>query len=131
MPRTSITAVKTLLDVNYNGRSQLSPYLDTASNLVDQTVRVAARRGLDPIPAGTQELMERWLACWCYTQMDPLYLSRSTLSASASFLQQDYKAVAISLDPTGVLKAVLDSLNKGVVGCMWLGSNEHPSRECD
>jgi hypothetical protein len=116
-------AVKTLLDQNYNGRSNLSPYVDTASSLIDQCVSVAARRGLDPISSHTQELMERWLACWAYTQMDPLYVSKSTLSSSGSFVQQDYRAVAVSLDPTGVLLAILNNLNKGAVGCFHLGSS--------
>ena len=53
-----------------------------------------------------------------YTQMDPLYKSRTTAGGSGSFAAQDYKACAVDLDVSGCLNSILLRKRAGV---QWLG----------
>jgi hypothetical protein len=120
--RTTTTAVQTLLGANYgalpDGTSpSLQPYVDAATNLVDQVVTCATAKGTT-IDATTLELIERWLSAYLYTRMDPLYKSRSTKDASGSFADYGYKETAISLDPSGCLAGILKGQTAGMV---WLG----------
>lgn len=123
MPRTSPDLVKAILGGNYGDGTLLDPYIEAASTIVDDLVYYAQQRG--QTLSGTKlELVERWISCWCYCQMDPLYTSRSTLSASGSFAEQDYKKVAVAMDPTGVLSALLEGRRAGM---SWLG--KYPSAQ--
>lgn len=102
---------------DWDGETSLTPYIDTASAVVDNAVELAAADG-ESYAASTLELMERWLAAHYYTVMDPLYKSKSTNRASASFNERSYKDVALELDPLGYLA---DALSKHRARGFWLG----------
>lgn len=124
MSRTTVLAVQKVLGANYgplpDGTSpSLAPYIETASNTVAQAIACAADDGVI-LTAVQTELMERWLAAYYYTVMDPVYTSRSTLSASGSFATAEdrYKKVAEQMDPSGCLKTILDG---NIAGAFWAG----------
>ncbi len=93
----------------------------------------AAAGKITPITLTTAELelMERWLACHLYTKFDPLYASKSTGGASASFINDEdiperYLAGAINVDYSGMLKAII---KRQVASLAWIGkppSNQIP-----
>lgn len=121
--RTNDTAVKELLGFNYavSRSPSVTPYIDTASSNVDDLVAAVADRGLAALAAPKLELIERWLACYWYTQMDPLYSARGNLGASGSFRDADYLKAALALDPYGLLKTIVSGDKKTFVGGEWLG----------
>ena len=131
MPRTSTTAVQTLLGANYGPNPDgswpdLTPYVDTAENLVNSLVYQAKSQKRIKFNTATLELIERWLAAHCYTKMDPTYTSKSTSGASGSFVRgskepEPYKDMALSLDYSGCLNALL---NRQRAGGFWNGT-EH------
>lgn len=95
---------------DYDGTTDLTPYIDAASSVVDD-LEDADEDGV--LTSTKLELVERWLAAHYYTIMDPIYVSKSTLGRSASFQQRSYKDVAIDLDPTGELAALLGRQRAG------------------
>lgn len=118
MPRTTAALVQGVLVNDWDGVTDLTPYIATANSIVNQVVKLSAYKrtplaqGLTNDPT-TQELIERWLAAHCYTKMDPVYQSKSTLGASASFVRgknepEPYKDMAIGVDYSGCLKALLE-----------------------
>lgn len=118
MSRTTAADVQAVLGGNWDQTTDLTPFIDTASELVDDAISCATTRGVT-ISATRAELIERWLAAYYYTQMDPLYTSRSTADASGSFRDQDYSKAAISLDSSGCLKALLNGTRSATA--IWLG----------
>lgn len=110
MSRTNATAVETLLGFNYATASapSLVPYIDTASEIVDDLVTEASAIGVS-ISTTRAELIERWLACHWYCKMDALYKQQATDRASGQFVrgEQDYLDAAIALDPSGLLATLM------------------------
>jgi hypothetical protein len=110
MVRTNAIVVEELLGFNYATVSQpsLTPYIDTASEIVDQLI-IDANAISVSIGATRAELIERWLACYWYTKMDPLYKGKGTDKASGQFVrgEKDYLEAAIALDPSGLLVALM------------------------
>lgn len=110
--RTSAPLVIGILGDDFGLRADgstpdLTPYITTASNLVDQVAVDSTTNGFS-LSAATLELIERWMAAHYYTKSDPTYTGR----AGASFVrsQQDpepYVGVAIDLDPSGSLNTLL------------------------
>lgn len=84
-------------------------------------------------------LLEQLVACHVYTLKDPLYSSKSTQNASASFLntKTQYLDTALMLDDSGCLAAMVDSAenrSKRVASMSWLGkrpSEQTPYRDRD
>lgn len=111
MARTTADKVEILLGFNYATRSapSLTPYIESATNIVDRLIVDATAESIT-ISAVTAELIERWLSCYFYCQMDPLYKQKGTDRASGSFVrtEDDYKKVALALDPSGLLEGILD-----------------------
>lgn len=124
MSRTTASAVQTLLGRNWDQASSVTPYIDTASAIVDQVVSCASDRGVTMTDA-TLELMERWLAAHFYTQMDPLYKSKTTGRASATFADQDYKKAAMQLDQSGCLAGIMSGM---VAEVFWGGTRYGDAR---
>jgi hypothetical protein len=123
MARTTTTAVQTLLGRNYDTRNlpSLDPYVEMATAFVDRVVICAAAKGI-AITDAELELIERNMAAHYYTRTDPLYASKSTLSASGSYARgkevEVYKANAIELDPSGCVNALL---GRKKASMSWLG----------
>ncbi len=125
MARTNSGAVQALLGSNYDGLADLKQYIDSATVIINRTVSAAASKQPTPITLTTaeQELMERWLACYLYCKYDPLYASKSTGGASASFINnpsipERYLSGAINIDYSGMLKAII---MRQVASFAWLG----------
>lgn len=128
--RTSINAVKavfrsTVEGTDYDGTTDLTPFIETASSIVDDVATCATLKGR-PLTDTKLELIERWLSAWAYCMSDRPYSSRSTGGASGSFQGQTamhfdanyYGQMAISLDSSGCLY----SMGKGMeVGITHLG----------
>src|SRR5678815_4561967 len=115
--RTTTALVQEILDRNYDRlRSpNLQPYIDWASSIVDQVAVDAAAKSMT-LSSTSLEIIERWLAAYGYTKMDPLYASKSTQGASGAFVtsqsldgeQERYKRAAIEADWSGCLNAILN-----------------------
>lgn len=125
MARTSSALVKGLLLRDYDSRNNpsLTPFIETASLIVDQVSACAARKGLT-VSDAFLEMMERWLAAHYYTKNNPTYSSKSNDGRSASFIRdpkvpEPYKAGAMEMDYTGCLTAVLNGGQKASM--TWLG----------
>lgn len=125
--RTTVTAVKGILGGNYGGNSRqcepdLTPYIRTASAVVDDLVTCAEEKGIT-LSASKLALIEMWLAAHYYTRMDPTYKSRNTLRAGGTFNTDgsEYRSVAENLDSTGCMEAILEGY--GVAELGWGGKN--------
>jgi|HubBroStandDraft_2_1064218.scaffolds.fasta_scaffold04681_5 hypothetical protein len=130
-PRTTPALVVGVLVYNYDNlrKPDLSGFIATASNIVDQVVTDAA--ALCPpvaLDANTQELVERWLSAYFYCKMDPLKASKSTQGSSGSYVSNGsslegeadrYKRGAVEVDISGCLHAIL---NRNVARAHLLGS---------
>ena len=128
MSRTTSVAVQSLIEVDAS-ISDLSPYIATASVLVD---RVAAADAT--VSADLLEMIERWLAAHFVSIRSPAIASESAGPVSASYQYSVgqhldgtmYGQQALLLDPTGVLAAVnLQAKGKKAsprkASIMWLG----------
>ena len=131
MARTTPAKVEAILnkDYDYVNRPSLTPYIDTAAELIDRVVTQASANGTT-IGATTAELMERWLSADCYVRSDATHSSRSNMGASASFTRKgdEYRRMAIALDPSGILSGLLTE-GKQRVDIFWLG--KPPSEQID
>lgn len=123
MARTTPAKVEGVLnkDYDYVNRPNLVPYIETANAIVSNLVTQALANGTS-IGTTTAELIERWLSAHYYTKSDATHTSRSNAGASASFTKtkDDYKRVAIELDPSGILSGLLTE-GRQRVEIFWLG----------
>lgn len=130
--RTDSVAVEGILrnanDVDggdYDGVTNLDPYIETASSIVDDIVAYCAETGLTQYPSSKLELLERWLAAHAYKSSDQAYASESDGGASGSYQGQTglnlngtkYGQMANVLDTKGYLVA----LSTGGVSLKWGG----------
>lgn len=125
MAYTTTIAVQSILVNDYDGETDLNPFIETAAAIVARTITCATAKGIT-LSSAEKELLERWLAAWAYCMSDKTYTSRSTLSASGSFSGQygmglehnPYGQMALRVDPSGCL----NSLDKRrVARGFWLG----------
>lgn len=136
MARTSSDAVKALMrysvtGTDYDGSTDLAPFIATASAHVDDISAYATRNELE-ITATRLELIERWLTAWAYCMSDRTYASRSTGGKSGSFHGRTdmgfnanfYGQTAVSLDTTGFLAAQ----GKGQRGSLVWAGKRHSER---
>lgn len=115
MARTTPILVKGILGGDYDeGLSpSLSPYIDTASMVIDQVVVCAVAKGV-ALTDLQLEMIERWLSAHCYTCMDPSYLEKQTQSARGRFFGTSglgldgsrYGQMAKRLDFSGCLASI-------------------------
>lgn len=121
--RTTETAIKAILGSHYDGTSELQPFIDTATLLVDDIA------GSDEsISLARLERIECYLSAHYYSLKDPIVQSRSTGRASGQFQGRTdlgfdgsrYGQEAKRLDPTGYLVR-LDQPQRPKASCMWLG----------
>jgi hypothetical protein len=113
-PRTTPDLVKGILLQDYGQGNDLTPFIATASALVDRAAQLGE---MDPADPGL-ELPERWLAAHFYACSDQTYAAKSTGGASGTFQGKTgmylestrYGQTAVSLDPTGLLGQVAGGL---------------------
>jgi len=125
VPRTTNEAVKGILGSNWNGTSSLTPFVASASALVDRVADCAVKKGY-PLSAVELDQIETWLAAHLYCQMDLLYQSKNTNRASATFQGQTglsldstrYGQTAMNLDFSGCLSAIG---KRQFASLAWLG----------
>ena len=121
--RTTEAAVSGIIEVDSD--ISLTPFIETASNLTD---RVAAASS--PPAAATLELIERWLSAHFYTVRDPRPVSERAGSVGETVQSRvdlglktsHYGQMAISLDPTGTLKAISAGTRQASV--TWVGTDD-------
>lgn len=122
MARTSASTVQSILGDNYDGSTDVSPFIDTATAVVD---RLSALDTDSVLSASVLELIERWLAAHYYAHMDQLKASEGRGKSNADYQGQygmDFKGTkygqaALGLDFTGNLA----SLGKAKIKFSWLG----------
>lgn len=127
MARTSTAAVEGILLADYDGESDLAPFIDTATVMVDRVAACATRKG-QTLTAAELELVERWLAAHYYANSDKPYASKTTERASATFHGRTsmyleatlYGQTAARVDPSGCLQAVAGQERK-VASAFWVG----------
>jgi hypothetical protein len=107
-PRTSSGAVQGVLGPNWDGKTSLTPFMASASSVVDRVATCAQKKGY-PLSASELELIERWLSAYYYAKVDPLYISKTTGQASANFQRKtgdgfdsnEYGQAAVNMDVSG------------------------------
>jgi hypothetical protein len=119
--RTTASKVEAILGRNYIPNVDLSPYIDVANAVISRMNTCAVSKGYT-LTTSELALIETWYAAWVYTDMDPLYRSKSTGGASGSFesdpKSKRYLRQAIALDPSGCLAGIVSGHTAGAV---WLG----------
>lgn len=137
MARTTPALVKGLLlsDYDINKSPDLTPFIDTASIVMDNVVIKGAAKGV--ILSGVEsEMIERWLAAHYYAVNDKPFQSKGTEGASATFIGQTgmyleatlYGQTAMRIDRSGVL-ANIGGKQPNKAGGFWLG--KPPSSQLD
>jgi hypothetical protein len=118
MSRTTSSGVQAILGSHYDGSTTLTPFIDTANNIVTW---LASKDVNGELSAATLELIERWLSAHFYAQADPILQSKSTGKSSGVFEGQTqrgrYWDQAAYLDSTGNL----NKRGKSKAGMTWLG----------
>lgn len=142
MARTSAAAVKAVMlpgkDYDTVNAPDLTPFIDSASNTVDDIVTRAAE--IDVTMSATKlELIERWLAAHYYQCSDQGYAFKGSEGSQATFHGKTdlgfdgtkYGQTAKRLDTSGTLAAMdkTGSLAGQRVQCIWLG--KPPSQQTD
>lgn len=125
MARTSSAAVQLLLAGEYDSAAatDLTPYIEIASAIVDQVVACMTARGLTPASASVLEIIERTAAARYYQMVDPGYTSRSTANKSGSFLDtKDNRFRTALMELSGLTGGCLGAILKGnVASAAWGG----------
>lgn len=110
--RTTTTLVQAVLMGDWDQSTDLTPFIDSASSVIDKVVTCAAAKGIT-ITSTDAELMERWLSGFFYQGGDPGYTSRSTANKSGSFrddsdkFKNPYLRRAALIDTSGCLTAII------------------------
>lgn len=117
MARTTSTLVQGILINDYDKKTDLAPYIDSASVIIDRVLACATRRGVT-LSATELELMERWLAAHAYAQMDRLRKKQEIHAGPGKVVGEyqgqwgmyldstSYGQFAQSLDASGCLAAI-------------------------
>lgn len=137
MARTSSILVQGVLRSgpggDYDGTTDLTPYIDAASLIVSRVATCATNKGI-PLTTDELEMIERWLAAHLYAMSDQPYLEKETERARGKFQgvtkmhfeATKYGQTAIDLDASRCLAAI----NSGkFVRIDWLG--KRPSEQID
>lgn len=123
---TTTLAVKNLLGEECTADTNLEPFLSTANALVDQLVKCAKGKGIN-LEASLLERIAANLAAHFFTNMEPVYKSRTTQDASATWLHgggpnlnsSPFGQTARMLDISGCLAQFENGTQ--VIQLKWLG----------
>jgi hypothetical protein len=140
VPRTTASAVEGILGRDYDGTTDLDPFIDTAEVMVDEAeAQAALSEPVVTMTDGRLELMERWLAAHFYQMSDPGYASKRTGAKSGVFTGKTdmglaatrYGQTAMILDISGQLTSQSGAAGGGgsgggkkVAGALWLGTED-------
>lgn len=135
MARTTSERVRDVLMDDYDPSKKLTPYINSASLVVDRVVICATAKGIT-LTTAEKEDIETWLAACMYALSDKPYGSRSNLSASGQFHGQTgmgwdanlYGQNAMRIDPSGCLFAMN---NRARASGGWLGKTESEQLDYD
>lgn len=132
MARTTAALVQGILTkFNYHCKIDLTPYIDTASNLVDDVIECASNQSPALTITGTKaELLERWLAAHFYMVFDLGYKEKMTGKSSAKFQGETKMGLsatlagqqALVLDTSGCLRS-FDTV-RPKASLIWLGKTK-------
>lgn len=133
MARTTSAAVQGVLGDDYDGSTSLTPFIDTATAMVDRVATCATSRDRT-LTSAELELIERWLAGHLYAMSDQPYQSKTTGRASATFQGRTgmyleatkYGQTAVNVDYSGCLASIS---KRRVARGVWLG--KAPSEQSD
>lgn len=135
--RTNQVLVRGVLLKDYDtiNYPDLAPFIRAASRIVDRVATCATNKG---VTLSSDELtdIETWLAAHAYSMSDKPFASKSTDKASAKYSGQTgmyleatlYGQTAVTLDPSGCLRAVANAEGKVASG-FWAG--RPPSAQTD
>lgn len=128
MPRTTAASVRLQLKRDYDAGRQpsLEPDIETANLVTTRVVACAAAKGVT-VSAEEAAVIERWLACYFYTQSDGTYSSVSDIRGSGSVNKtaESYLNGAKMVDPSG---CVAELMSKKPY-LFWAG--KRPSEQTD
>lgn len=128
--RTTSSLVQAILADNWDGSTNLSPFIATASRTVDRVVVCAAAKGMALTTAEALD-METWLAGHAYAMVDQTYASKNSGKSSATFHGQTgmhldatkYGQMAQMIDMSGCLAALASGTQRRVAGITWAGKS--------
>ena len=135
MARTTAPDVQGVLGVNYDRRTPLEGFIDTATAVVDHISDRAADKGID-ISSTELELIERWLAAHYYAVTDPPFQKTNITGPGGGaggevmgetgfyFEITYYGQVAMMLDRSGYLSAIGSKEGRKIATAVWLGTED-------
>lgn len=123
--RTTSAEVQAVLLEDYNGTSDLTMAIRSASAIVDRVAVCAAQKG-KTLSSEELTLIETWLAAHNYALSDRIFTQKATGKASGAFAGQYEKGLdatpygqnAQLIDFSGCLKNLY---NQQTAGGVWLG----------
>lgn len=129
--RTSSAAVQAILGQNYDGTTVLTPFIETATALVDW---LSSKDSNGELTSTLLELIERYLSAHFYHPVNQFVQAEGAEGASNTYQGQTglglnstmYGQTALRLDVTGILsKRELESQQgKRKATVAWLGKTE-------
>lgn len=130
MARTTAALVRAILRDDYDGESDVSPFIASATVVVTRVAACAVAK-LEPLTVEELELIERWLAAHyygCTASNDRPIQEQTTEKAKGVFQGRTgmalestyYGQVALTLDPSGCLAAVTKRTKARLT---WAGLN--------
>jgi hypothetical protein len=127
MPRTTSELVIGLLLNEYDAENEpdVTPFIDSASVLIDEVVACAARKG-KTLTDEAAEILERWVAAHLYQAPDPGYQEKQTEKAKGVYNTITGKGLegtrfgqnALLIDSTGCLRGIN---NNARARLRWMG----------
>ena len=134
MSRTTYAAVALIIEVDSNVSTDLAPFIEVASSIVEEVCNVTDADGDAVHTDATLELIERWLTAHFYAIRDPRTILERAGKVSASFQSKvdlgfdtsHYGQAAMRLDTNGGLSQLNQMAKDGnlrTVGMAWLGTD--------
>ncbi len=125
MPRTTVELVQGILGGDWDGTTDLTPYINSATVVITRVAACAVSRGV-AVTTEELEIIERWLSAHFYGQSDKPYIEKRTERAMGKFAGETgmgfdstlYGQTAMRIDPSGCL-AALNKRQRAQVN--WLG----------
>lgn len=123
MARTDDSLVQGILLRDYVASTDLAPFIDFATLLLDRVATCATSKGF-PLTDAELEVMETWIAAHLYVKRQ--YKAKRTADSSATWQDNlgeglkstSYGQMALALDPSGCLQQLTSGRRANL---LWLG----------